>query len=427
VSTPAEPAVADQEEPSASASDTHASAAFATLALLCLAYAINAADRQLFSTLLPSIRAAFGWDLKASGLLSTAFTLGLAAVGIPAGYLVDRASRKAMILVAMVIYSAFTVATIFAVGFWDMLVYRVLTGVGEGVQMAALFAAVGGYFHRKRSLFIGWLILAYGVGAFVGPRAGARLHLAAGSWRAPFAWFSFAGLVIAALVLLFVPSRYTESKGPQSNTPVGRAALEHMPRTLWNHNVILGFIGCVVLGFSLYGFMSLYAVFAKEELAFSGTETAAAFSFFGLGGLLSFLGGWCGDHFPQRRVIATAFACLAAVGYSIYNVVSSVSAQSLLTFLIGVFGSGFVFVNLLSLLQRSVRPEMVGRASGIFLTSLFGAASIAGYLFGTLVDALGWGAAALIELTLFPISGVIAMGMVNPKQLIAVMAKNQGG
>ena len=52
--------------------------------------------------------------------------------------------------------------------------------------MAALFAAVGSYFYRKRSLFIGWLILAYGVGAFVGPRAGARLHLSAGSWRVPF-------------------------------------------------------------------------------------------------------------------------------------------------------------------------------------------------------------------------------------------------
>jgi MFS family permease len=301
-----------------------------------------------------------------------------------------------------------------------MLVYRVLTGVGEGAQMAALFAAVGGYFHRRRSLFIGWLILAYGVGAFVGPRAGARLHLAADSWRAPFVWFSISGLAIAAVVLAFVPSGYTESKGPQGNTPIGRAALEHMPRNLWNHNVIMGFIGCVILGFSLYGFMSLYAVFLKDELGFPGADTAAAFSFFGLGGLLSFMGGWCGDRFPQRWVIATAFAGLAAVGYSMYNIASSLGAQSVLTFLVGVFGSGFVFVNLLSLLQRSVRPAMVGRASGIFLASVFGAASVAGYLFGTLVGAFGWGAAALIELTLFPVIGIAAMAMVDPKRLIGI-------
>lgn len=426
MSAVAEPAVVGQEPPT-ELSQTRSSGSLGVLALLCLAYAINAADRQLFSTLLPPIRSAFGWDLKASGLLSTAFTLGLAAVGIPAGFLVDRAPRKVMMLGAMVFYSAFTLATVFALGFWDMLIYRVLTGVGEGLQMAALFAAVGGYFHRKRSLFIGWLILAYGVGAFIGPRAGASLHLAAGSWRAPLVWFAVSGLAIAAVVLALVPKRYTESRGPQGNTPVGRAALDHVPSHLWNHNVIIGVIGCIVLGFSLYGFMSLYAVFVKEALGFSGAETAAAFSFFGLGGLLSFVGGWCGDRFTQRWVIATAFACLAAVGYSIYNIASSVGTQSLLTFLVGVFGSGFVFVNLVSFLQRSVRPEMVGRASGIFLTAVFGSASVAGYVFGGLVGAFGWGAAALIELTLFPVVGIAAMAMVDPKQLIAVATKSSPG
>jgi MFS family permease len=422
VSTVAGSAVTN-DKASAGVPPAYSFASLVILALLCLAYAINAADRQLFPTLLPPIREAFGWDLKTSGLLSTVFTLGLAVAGIPAGYLVDRASRKTIILVAMVIYSVFTLATIYALGFWDMLIYRALTGVGEGVQMAALFAAIGSYFYRKRSLFIGWLILAYGVGAFVGPRAGAWLQLAAGSWRVPFVWFAISGLVMAAIVLVFVPNSYTESKGPQSKAAVGRATFEHMPTNLWNHNVIMGFVGCVILGFSLYGFMGLYAVFLKDELGFPGANIAAAFSFFGLGGLMSLVGGWCGDRFPQRWVIAAAFSCLAAVGYSMYNIARGMGAQSVLTFLTGVFGSGFVFVNLLSFLQRSVRPEMVGRASGMFLTSVFGAGSVAGYLFGTLVGAFGWGGAALIELTLFPIIGVIAMVMVNPTQLIAVARK----
>jgi hypothetical protein len=90
----------------------------------------------------------------------------------------------------------------------------------------------------------------------------------------------------------------------------------------------------------------------------------------------------------------------------------------------GALGSGFVFVNLLSLLQRSVQPTMVGRTSGIFLTALFGAASTAGYLMGALVGGLGWGTAALVELTLFPVIGIIAMVMVNPKQLIPVVKKS---
>jgi hypothetical protein len=107
-----------------------------------------------------------------------------------------------------------------------------------------------------------------------------------------------------------------------------------------------------------------------------------------------------------------------------YNWSTSLQSQSVLSFLTGALASGFVFVNLLSLLQRSVRPPLVGSASGLFLTSLFGSASTAGYLLAVLVGAFGWGGAALIELTLFPIIGIIAMALVDPKQLIAVTKRS---
>jgi MFS family permease len=134
---------------------------------------------------------------------------------------------------------------------------------------------------------------------------------------------------------------------------------------------------------------------------------------------LSFVGGWFGDRFQQRWVTAIAFGLLAAVGYAMYHLATSVSWQSFLSFMTGALGSGFVFVNLLSLLQRSVRPQMVGRASGIFLTSLFAAGSTAGYLMGALVVEFGWSRAALIELTLFPVIGIIAMVLVDSKQLMS--------
>jgi MFS family permease len=406
------------EKPSA-ASAASPLAAIVFLVLLCLAYSINAADRQIFPTLLPAIRQAFAYDLKVAGLLATFFTLGLAVAGLPTGYVVDRISRKTIILVAMVIYSVFTLATIYAYGFWDMLLYRAMTGVGEGMQMAALFAAIGSYFHRKRSFFIGWLIVAYGVGAFLGPRVGSMLAQAADSWKTPFVWFAFTGLVIAAIVLVFVPKEFTESRGPDHDGPVDQAALAHVPANLWNRNVVMGLIGCIILGYSLYGFIGLYTTYLREGLLFSQTDAAAAFSFFGLGGLAAFAGGWFGDRFPQRWVTAVAFGLLAVVGYAMYNWSTSLQSQSILSFLTGALASGFVFVNLLSLLQRSVRPHMVGCASGIFLTSLFGAGSTAGYLLAVLVGAFGWGGAALVELTLFPIVGIIAMAMVDPRQLIA--------
>src|SRR5216683_2447958 len=108
-------------EPPSTRALSYSLASIVFLVLLCLAYSINAADRQIFPTLLPAIRQAFGYDLKVAGLLSTIFTLGLAVAGLPTGFVVDRTSRKTIILVAMVIYSVFTLATIYAYGFWDML------------------------------------------------------------------------------------------------------------------------------------------------------------------------------------------------------------------------------------------------------------------------------------------------------------------
>jgi MFS family permease len=421
VSASGEFAVATEKSAARTAPYPLASMVF--LILLCLAYSINAADRQIFPTLLPAIRQTFAYDVKVAGLLSTIFTLGLAVAGLPSGYVADRASRKTIILFAMVIYSVFTLATIFAYGFWDMLFYRAMTGIGEGMQMAALFAAIGSYFHRKRSFFIGWLIVAYGVGAFLGPRAGSMLAQGADGWQTPFIWFAFTGLAIAAIVLVFVPQDFTESKGPDQSRPIDQAALAGMPAGLWNRNVVMGCIGCIILGYSLYGFIGLYTTYLREDLLFSPADAAAAFSFFGLGGLVSFAGGWFGDRFPQRWVTAIAFALLAGVGYAMYNWSTSLQSQSVLSFLTGALASGFVFFNLLSLLQRSVRPQLVGSASGLFLTSLFGSASTAGYLLAVLVGAFGWGGAALIELTLFPIIGIIAMALVDPKQLIAVTKK----
>ena len=365
----------------------------------------------------------FGYNLKIGGLLATIFTLGLAIAGIPTGYILDRTSRKAIIIIGMLLYSVFTLATIYASGIWDMLIYRAFTGVGEGMQMAGLFAAVGSYFHRRRSMFIGCVILSYGVGGFGGPWLGTKIAISAGSWKAPFVWFAVIGVLMSLVVLLVVPKVFSESKGPATASKVDEAAFAHMPTNLWNRNVILGFIGCVVLGICLYGFLGLYTTFATSVLKFARPDVALAFSFFGLGGIMSFVGGWCGDRFPQRWVIAFAYVCFAITGYCMYNVAVERSAQCFLTWCVGCFGSGFIFTNLLSMLQRSVRPSMVGRASGIFIASLFGAASIAGYSMGALVGSFGWGTAAIIQLTLLPVIGIIAMALVNPSKMIIAKPK----
>ena len=82
--------------------------ALTMLILVGLCYMINAMDRIVFSILLPNVTSDYGFNLEQGGLLATVFTLGLGLSGVPTGLAMDRLSRKAVILLGMLIYSVLT-------------------------------------------------------------------------------------------------------------------------------------------------------------------------------------------------------------------------------------------------------------------------------------------------------------------------------
>jgi MFS family permease len=388
--------------------------ALATLLLVAASYVVNAMDRQVFPVILPSVRAEFGFSLTGGGLLSTIFTLGLGLAGIPTGYLLDRLSRKTVMLIGIFVYSAFTLLTALAVGYGDMFVYRALSGVGEALQNAALFSAVGAYFFANRALALGSLNFAYGLGGFLGPNLGARMAQAAG-WRMPFYVYSAIGLAFVVLIMLLVSKRFTEQVEGQA-TVGDRRSFDHVWPTLYNRNVILLAVTAVVVGISMYGYIGLYPSFLQESLHFSQSQAGNAASMFGLGALVGIPAGYLGDKLNQKWVLIVSLIAGCVVGFLIFNGPTGVGPQFALSFAEGAIGSGFCFVNVYSAIQRSVLPGMIGKASGIFVTSLYVPASVAGYLFAELVDQMGWGGAGLVQLGLLPLIGVVAMLFVDRRR-----------
>ena len=388
--------------------------ALVMLVVLAASYVVNAMDRQVFPVLLPNISRDYGFSLAEGGFLSTIFTLGIGIGGIPSGYLLDRFSRKTVIVAGIAIYSVFTVLTAFSLSFYDMATYRSLTGVGEAMQNAALFSAVGAYFYQRRAMALGSLNFAYGLGGFFGPLLGARLFTATGTWKTPFYVYGLAGLVFVVVILAVGPKLFTERA--EESRPGGQSA-DLMPARLINRNVVLGAIAAVVVGLSMYGYIGLYPTFLREQLGFSPEAAGFAASMFGLGALMGIPAGYLGDRFNQRWVITIALACGMGVGYLLFNVARDAITQDVLSFLEGTFGSGFLFVNVYSFVQRSVRPALIGRASGLFVASLYLPSALAGYLFALLVGQVGWGGAAIGQMVLLPIVGIVAMFLVDESRI----------
>jgi MFS family permease len=134
---------------------------------------------------------------------------------------------------------------------------------------------------------------------------------------------------------------------------------------------------------------------------------------FGLGALLGIPAGWLGDRVNQRVLMIVALVVGAVVGYLLFNGPTGAAAQYVLSFAEGAIASGFLFVNIYSAMQRAVRPHLIGRASGVYVSAFYIPAAFAGYLFSALVGAAGWGGAALWQLTVLPLVGVIALLFVD--------------
>ena len=394
---------------------TTLSVAVVMLILVAASYVINAMDRQVFSVVLPPIREDFSFSLAQGGFLSTIFTLGIGLAGVPSGYLLDRYPRKVVMLIGIAIYSVFTILTALALGFLDMSLYRAITGIGESMQNAALFSAAGAYFYSRRAMALGTLNFAYGLGSFFGPLFGGVMLQSTGSWKLPFYVYGVLGLVFIGIIGFFVTRRFTEQEEPPSVTAA--SVDERMPERLLNRNLIIGIITAAIVGTSMYGYLGLYPSFLQEELGFTPTQAGFALSMFGLGALMGIPAGYLGDRFPQRWVIIGALVGAIVTGYVLFNLITTPLQHNVLSFLEGMFASGFLFVNVYSLMQRSVKTTIIGRASGAFITSLYVPSALAGYLFAFLVGRFDWGGAAIVQLVLIPLIGIVAMLFLDPSRI----------
>jgi len=370
--------------------------AWAMFFMLLLAYTVNAMDRSVFPVLLTDIRAEYGFGLSAAGLQSTAFALGLGLTGIPAGLFLRRVSRKYVIVSGTLLFSAATILTVLSVGFADMLAWRVVSGVGEALQLAAILTVAAGAFVRHRGLAIGSVNMAFAAGSVIGPSLGVALRSHYATWRSPMIAFGVIGVVLTLLVVVLVSPRLTETR-PTSVL----AASEHheggATRILSRNPMTLA-VMTALFGFIDFAYIGLYATFAREHLHFSAAAAGFAISLSGLAAFASPVGGWLVDRYDPRAVLAGFCVAQAAAGAALFLGPPSVDWQAAWSFVFGLAASSGMYVALASSLVKCMHSDHASRASGLFVTCIYIAAGFAGLVFSRLVEASSWETAALVQI-----------------------------
>jgi DHA1 family inner membrane transport protein len=397
---------------------TDSAIAIAAIAVLIASYAVNAMDRTLFPLMLTDVRREYGFSLPQGGLLSTIFTLGMALAGIPTGYLMSRFSRKTVNQIGILIYSVATVITVVATGFADMLFYRAITGIGEAMQLTALIAVFSGYFSRNRGAGVGLLNYAYAGGAAIGPWLGAKLLVDYGSWRAPMIVYGVIGLAMIVLIAAVVQPAVSETRAEaKADAATGGAA------ALNNFNTIVLAALSVLFGLALYGYLGMYATFLREALHYAPADAGRVMSIYGLGVLVSPFMGWVGDRFSPRLVLGLSFLVASAVAAMLFNGPADFATQAAFSFVLGATFSGTIFVNLAAFHVKAVTGNLAGRASGLFVTCVYGSATAAGYLIGWIVGLAGWTVAGNIQLVALCLVGAVVTLLLRPDQMSRPAAK----
>src|SRR5262249_27076655 len=106
-------------------------------------------DRLCISAAMPWMAAEFNLTPDQKGWIFSAFTLAYAAFEIPSGWLGDRFGARRALTRIVLWWSAFTMLTSAAFGFWSLLAIRFLFGAGEAGAFPNIARAVSRWFPER--------------------------------------------------------------------------------------------------------------------------------------------------------------------------------------------------------------------------------------------------------------------------------------
>lgn len=272
------------------------------LGVLTSIYLVNFIDRQVLAILLPQVKAEFQLSDTFLGLLvGPTFAFFYATMGLPLALLADRVNRRRLIAVSLALFSAMTIACGLVVHFWQLVVARILTGVGEaGTGPASQTMITDLYPPEKRGRAQAIYATGANLGVLVAFAVGGVIAEAWG-WRVAFIAAGLPGLILTMVLLATVrdPRRgATDSGAAQEDTP----AFGMVMRQLWRSRAFrYTALGACSTCFTAYALSSFFPLFLARSHGMSTSEIGIAMALImGVcGGMATYAAGHFADRFGR--------------------------------------------------------------------------------------------------------------------------------
>jgi ACS family glucarate transporter-like MFS transporter len=286
-------------------------------------------DRLCISAGMLSIATEFKFTPDQKGWIFSAFTIAYAAFEIPGGWLGDRFGARLALTRVVLWWSAFTILTGAAVGFWSLLIIRFLFGMGEAGAFPNIARAVSRWFPQReqgRAMSVSFVGLAIG-SSITAPLVLTLLQWH--NWRWVFAEFG----IIGAFWCLAWHRWYRDL--PEEHPSVNEAELKliradqiekeleqshHIPwkTLLTSANLIFICLMYFAYAYGLYFYITWLPIYLLEARGFSvnSTKWLAAAPWI-VSTLAFWIGGWTTDWLARRTGNLKLARCgIGAFGYA---------------------------------------------------------------------------------------------------------------
>jgi MFS family permease len=368
------------------------------VALLWVVALLNYMDRQMLSTMKPSMQIDIHELQSATnfGYLMAIFLWIYGCMSPVAGIIADKLNRKWLIVGSLFVWSAVTFAMGYATSYDQLYWLRALMGISEAVYIPAGLSLIADYHSSKtRSK----AIAIHMTGLYAGQALGGfgATVAATFSWQQAFHWFGIIGILYSAVLIVFLRDKKDNPETEEVFSANNKSSLFKGLAVLFTNIsfwIILFYFAVPSLpGWGIKNWLpTLFAQNLNIDMAKAGplsTITIAASSFLGVifGGILS-------DKWVQKNIrgriytsaigLALTIPALLFIGFG-HSLFAVIGAAFCFGFGYGMFDANNMPI-LCQLVEKKYRAtayglmNMTGVFAGAFITDLLGKSTDKGNL-----------------------------------------------
>ncbi len=383
-----------------------------TLLAASMGWMLDSMDVMLYALVLGEVQREMHLSAAMSGAMMSATLVSAAVGGLGFGWFADRFGRARALTWSILIYSVATGLCGLTHSAVQLMVCRVLLGLGMGGEWAsgaALVAETWPACHRAKALALvqsSWAVgyaLGAAVVALVMPRFG---------WRAVF----FAGIVPALITLwlrrgVHEPEIWMQQRS--ARVPVGRLFRGEFGRSM----LICATMNAAAL-FAWWGLFTWVPRFLSMSVAEGGrglsiVQTSEWTIVMQLGTFLGYVAfGYIADRF-SRKYTYIGYLLMAALLVPAFAFVREPSALLLIGPLVGFFGTGY-FSGFSVIASELFPTSLRGTAMGFVYNIGRVTSAAAPYLIGRSSEHGGLSSALCITSAAFLLAALIATGLRLP-------------